>query len=110
MIERVTFNYRVFTRNTLSKYHSDRVYFTRKQYIGSIKGKEKYKKQFLHRVIWESQKGKIPLNHIIHHIDGNPLNNDIQNLESIPIQSHGKRYHRHLHVRIKSRDIPAILQ
>ncbi len=42
----------------------------------------------LHRVIWESVHGSIPENHDIHHIDGNKLNNSIENLECISHSSH----------------------
>lgn len=84
MIEKITFNNRIFSRNTSSKWHSDKSFFTRRKYIGSIDGKRKTKKLFLHRVIWEYYKGPIPNDCIIHHIDGDFKNNDISNLECMP--------------------------
>jgi len=46
------------------------------------------KKTYLHRMIWESQNGPIPKGFDIHHIDGNKLNNCIENLECIPHSEH----------------------
>lgn len=40
-----------------------------------------------HRYQWEQHYGNIPKNFDVHHIDGNKLNNDINNLEVI---GHGK--------------------
>jgi len=51
---------------------------------------------FLHRVIWEQEHGEIPKDHVIHHIDGNSLNNNIENLECVSIIEHGAR-HRAMH-------------
>jgi len=34
-----------------------------------------------HRYIWEKHKGYIPKGYTIHHIDGNKLNNKIENLQ-----------------------------
>jgi len=45
-----------------------------------------------HRLIYETHYGKIPQGYDIHHIDGNKLNNNIDNLEMI---EHGK--HTRLH-------------
>lgn len=95
-IEKIIFNNKIFTRNISSKDHGTRTYFTRKKYIGTINGKEKYRKIFLHRAVWEFFNGLIPEGFIIHHIDGNPDNNDILNLECIPEHLHIKtRYHHH---------------
>lgn len=44
----------------------------------------------LHRAIWESKNGKIPFAHHIHHIDHNPLNNSIENLQLISAGDHAK--------------------
>ena len=47
----------------------------------------------LHRAIWESHNGrKVPARHAVHHIDGDVFNNDISNLELVPISEHA-RYH-----------------
>lgn len=50
-------------------------------------------KNNLHRKIWEQHCGQIPVDcngrtYDIHHIDGNPHNNDISNLKAVSIQEH----------------------
>jgi len=42
----------------------------------------------LHRQKYRDKKGEIPEGYVIHHKDGDPLNNDIENLESIPRGEH----------------------
>jgi DNA-binding XRE family transcriptional regulator len=42
----------------------------------------------LHRDLWEAHHGPIPPGHHIHHCDGNPHNNAIQNLECIKASEH----------------------
>lgn len=42
----------------------------------------------LHRIIWKCVNGEIPEGYDIHHIDGNPLNNSIYNLELIEHKEH----------------------
>lgn len=44
--------------------------------------------RFLHRAIWEHERGPIPPGHHIHHVDGNPLNNAIENLECLASADH----------------------
>lgn len=46
------------------------------------------KKMFLHRYIWEIERGEIPKGFEIHHKDGNKLNNIIDNLECISRGEH----------------------
>jgi hypothetical protein len=46
----------------------------------------------LHIYIWEKHYGKVPKGYHVHHKDGNMLNNDISNLELLPVKSHC-RYH-----------------
>ena len=48
----------------------------------------------IHRGCWEAYYGPIPKGYNIHHVDGNPLNNEIGNLACI---SHGE--HTRLHKR-----------
>ncbi len=43
-----------------------------------------------YRKIYESYYGKIPKGYHIHHIDGNPLNNEISNLECVSPEEHSK--------------------
>ena len=40
-----------------------------------------YHGKYLHRAVWEFYNGKIPIGYVIHHKDGNPENNDIENLQ-----------------------------
>lgn len=44
----------------------------------------------LHRVVWESYYGEIPADHVIHHVDNNPANNNIENLQCLTISEHRK--------------------
>lgn len=44
--------------------------------------------QRLHIEIWKDAHGPVPPGHHIHHIDGNPLNNDISNLTCLPRLEH----------------------
>lgn len=44
--------------------------------------------QALHQEIWKAHHGPIPDGHHIHHIDGNPLNNAIENLACLPAKQH----------------------
>jgi len=45
----------------------------------------------LHRAIWECFKGEIPVNYEVDHIDNNPKNNKLTNLQCITIQDNRKR-------------------
>lgn len=47
----------------------------------------------LHRVVWESAHGPIPAGHDIHHVNGDRLDNRIENLECIPHGAH-RAHHR----------------
>lgn len=44
----------------------------------------------LHRAIWEKANGPIPPKHFIHHVDHNPLNNDLANLALVAAGEHTK--------------------
>lgn len=94
MNERVTFLNRIYVRHPDSKYLSHQRYYRRKRYDSRTK---KYKWDLLHRVIWEHYNGKIPSDCVIHHKDGNPLNNNIENLECIPGRDHLSKYHDGTH-------------
>jgi uncharacterized CHY-type Zn-finger protein len=52
----------------------------------------------MHRDVWEFYNGEIPKGYHIHHIDGNPSNNEISNLQLIEASEHlrmeGKRRHQ----------------
>jgi hypothetical protein len=43
-----------------------------------------------YRKIYESYYGKIPKEHHIHHIDGDPFNNDISNLKCVSAEEHSE--------------------
>ena len=57
-----------------------------------IKVRYNNRKGFLHRAIWELVNGKIPEGFMIHHIDGNKKNNNIENLECLSRKEHGKKH------------------
>ena len=44
----------------------------------------------IHRKVWENANGKIPKGHHIHHIDGNPYNNELSNLMCLTAEEHSK--------------------
>src|SRR3990172_10477005 len=80
--ETVLFNGIKFRRYPSSKRRSDRVYY--RPHSGHIRAGV----QHLHAEIWKNRFGSIPAGHHIHHKDGNPLNNDIANLEAIDGNKH----------------------
>ena len=90
MKERVVFNDRVYVRDVDSKYPHKRNYFYRKRYDSRT---QKYVKESLHRVKWEFRHGPIPWDCVIHHRDGNALNNEYSNLECIPAYLHLRNCH-----------------
>lgn len=47
-------------------------------------------KKRIHRYVWEFYNGEIPEGYQIHHIDKDKSNNDISNLELIPVSEHAK--------------------
>ncbi len=47
----------------------------------------------LHRIIWEKHKGSIKRGYIVHHVDGDKLNNDIDNLLEIEWGKHTIEHH-----------------
>ena len=54
--------------------------------ISSVKEGNFHK--LLHRLVWEEHFCKIPDGYVVHHKDGNKLNNDINNLESMSFSEH----------------------
>lgn len=75
-----------FRRYPESKARADRVYF--------VPGKADRMRGVgrLHQEMWRDHHGNIPDGHVIHHIDGNPLNNDISNLQCVESTSHLKHH------------------
>lgn len=47
---------------------------------------------YLHRYVWERVHGPIPDKHVVHHVDGDPANNDIGNLALMGKSEH-QRHH-----------------
>lgn len=47
---------------------------------------------WLHREVWRDHHGEIPEGHVVHHIDGDPSNNDIDNLELLTYAEHAERH------------------
>jgi hypothetical protein len=81
-VEIIEFNGVVFRRYPDSPIRTDRVYFTpksslRKQGMGR-----------LHQEIWKAAYGEIPEGGHIHHRDGDPLNNSLENLECLDPRAH----------------------
>ena len=74
--ERVQFEGRTYYRYPESQRRHHRCYFW--DPIGTS----------LHRAIWAKEHGAIPPGMHIHHRDGNPLNNDLGNLECLPAREH----------------------
>lgn len=81
-MERVTFGGKIYRRYPDSPRPHLRRYFSRSGGYG-----------FLHRAVWEKKHGPIPLNCHIHHIDGDHLNNKIENLQCLPANVH-REHHR----------------
>lgn len=44
-----------------------------------------------HRLIWEKENGSIPIGWVIHHLNGNKLDNRIENLFAMPKKEHHPR-------------------
>lgn len=94
--ESITFNGIVFTRYPDSPRPELKKYYTC--------GSKFFKLGIfrLHREVWKSVNGEIPAGHHIHHKDGNPLNNDISNLECISGEQHRAEHRPMLVARGKS--------
>lgn len=80
--ETIIFNSIKFRRYPKAKQRAHRVYYWpggnhRKRGVGA-----------LHQEIWKVEYGEIPKGYAIHHIDENPLNNDLSNLEAMPVREH----------------------
>lgn len=43
-----------------------------------------------HRLVWEAANGPIPVGHVIHHINGNKLDNRLENLQCLSLAEHMK--------------------
>lgn len=48
----------------------------------------------LHRMVWEYNNGPIPDGYEVHHVDGDKSHNDIENLQLLPREEHGRLHMR----------------
>ncbi len=65
--------------------HSDQARWVVRRPDGSL--------AYEHKLVWEEVHGALPQGQVIHHIDGNPLNNALENLEAM---SRGEHTSMHL--------------
>lgn len=79
-----TFNGRTFRRRPNSRHRSLRVYY-------SSHASNRKPPLWLHQEVWKARNGPIPKGHEIHHADGDPFNNAIENLECVTRPEHRKR-------------------
>ncbi|HIH03764.1 MAG TPA: HNH endonuclease [Methanoregulaceae archaeon] len=63
---------------------------------------------FLQRAIYEAAHGSIPDGCVIHHIDGNPENNEIANLEALSPSKHRLLHEKQTRERLGAVDITAV--
>jgi len=80
----VRYRGKIYRRYPDSDRWNDRVYFKTNGFEGTPR--------YLHRTVYEDCFGPIPDGHDVHHKDGNPLNNKIDNLELIPEFDHGSEH------------------
>ncbi len=45
-----------------------------------------------HRVVWQREHGKLPINYIVHHLNGIKTDNRIENLRAMPCADHRQRH------------------
>jgi hypothetical protein len=86
MSETVEYNGVKFRRYPKAKRRADRVYFT-----PGIADKKRGVKR-LHEEIWMAHNGPIPDGCHIHHIDGDPLNNAVENLAAVTVREHSRHH------------------
>lgn len=59
---------------------------------GYLRGTVAGKRMLIHQYIWSKHHGPIPEAHVLFHIDGNPKNNAIENLELIAKSAMQKKF------------------
>lgn len=82
----ITYKDIVFRRYPNSKNAAHRNYY--RPHAGHIRAGVGH----LHQEIWKDAHGPIPEGHQIHHRDGNPLNNSLDNLECLSDDEHKRRH------------------
>lgn len=50
------------------------------------------RRRYLHHLVWESAFGPVPTGHIIHHRNGNPRDNYLENLQLLPMSQHSSEH------------------
>jgi hypothetical protein len=78
-VEIIEWSGKRWRRYPSSEHTSNRTYFSRGTADRPI---------WLHRAVWADAHGPIPAGHHIHHIDGNPANNAVDNLQCLTPQQH----------------------
>ena len=62
-------------------------------YLGPL-GYLHFNGKLLHRLVWSDVNGPIPAGFIIHHINGDKLDNRLENLEMLSVAEHAAHHHR----------------
>ncbi|EOH1040497.1 HNH endonuclease signature motif containing protein [Enterobacter kobei] len=83
MVEYFFFNGNRYRRYPEAKTRTERVYFQRRTPDGVRR---------LHRDVWEHHYGEIPEGFHVHHKDGDPLNNAVENLELLSEIDHREHH------------------
>lgn len=60
------------------------------------------KRKAEHRMVWEAANGPIPPRHVIHHRNGNKLDNRLENLELMTREQHRRHHHEDIEAARKS--------
>lgn len=97
-------------KSAVPKYDTDKVpsnyIFNGRTYTRYLKGdtfnyehRKKIKnkvveRRFLHRDIYEFYNGEIPEGYLVHHVDGNHFNNNIENLSLLTATEHALHHHK----------------
>lgn len=63
--------------------------------VGYYRCDPKYGGEYMHRVVWRHFNGPIGPDDHVHHIDGNPANNAIENLEVMHSSDHARHHFIH---------------
>lgn len=86
-----------FNGITFIRYPNAKTKSARRYYYPYVGGKRAKGVGLLHQEVWKAAHGPIPPGHDIHHRDGNPLNNDLANLECLTKAEHSARHAAEFH-------------